>query len=242
MNALTLIRGLLDAWAAQIPACTRGPERDSSEPHTPFWFETNAAVTRYERGELPEVDALVLVARILDEYDSYYNWRRSARRNMFAAAFLGLVWEYGDARPELPPLPLGDEDIALVGTDPYIVADHRDYLFVRAALDARRVLAGPLVGDYVEFPSLLVHRIADVTDGKVLTSDDGSFRLAASGRLTMMTGSHYITIATGLLGDTGTTEPGRVWISQRSRRSRSADAKSAAVYYRIPMRVYRPKY
>ncbi|MEU2040516.1 hypothetical protein [Nocardia niwae] len=102
-DGLELLREQLDAMAEQIPAVTHGPDRYYGEPPYPLWWTLNRYVERFESGDWPGAKALFEARKYLADRDERdVVWVKCARRNMFVAAVIGQVWDYGHPRPELP--------------------------------------------------------------------------------------------------------------------------------------------
>jgi hypothetical protein len=127
---------------------------------------------------------------------------------------------------------LSDDEITPVGADPFIKWDERDYELVRAALDNRKQLNGPLVGDYVIFADGVMRRVSYIWPESVQTSDGGSYYLSGDGHMSM-SGNLYTSVPLETLTDTGTTRPAYAWIFHHG----WAQA-SNGVHFTIPVRVY----
>lgn len=90
--------------------------------------------------------------------------------------------------------------------------DERDASIVREREALFNEYEGPRVGDYIEFSCGKLRRISYIWPlGDAQTTDHGSFHLSESGRLSM-SGSHFLSVPSSSLTDTGRTMPGLVWI------------------------------
>jgi hypothetical protein len=132
-----------------------------------------------------------------------------------------------------PAAPTEDADIIPIRHRSIPTWDRRDYELVRAALDARRALPGPLVGDWIQFTDRTL-RITYVwgDEAAQTESGNGSIHLASSGHGTY-SGSLYRSVPVPELTATDQFRLSQMWIFHHG----CVNAHNS-VQFTIPTRIY----
>jgi hypothetical protein len=112
--------------------------------------------------------------------------------------------------------------------------DHIDQQILDAAMDLRKEISGPRIGDFVYFASGQLERLSHDWGEGIQTSPGGSFFLSKSGHASLSCGGLNPCVPRTSLECTSAVLPGEFWFFKHG-----VPGAGRAVYFEVPCRVFK---